>query len=123
MIVEPLEAPSPRVAKCGSRYFGKHLKREVVIAHDELIAGERVERILELGSLRNGKITGIRHSIELTLEKRLTRGLGQKGKRLCQGEGKWRRQQLVVHSNHARSWMLLDSEHRTDARHGGQTVF
>ena len=49
-----------------------------MIAHDELIAGQRIQCILELGRLRDGKIAGVRHAVELPLQQRLGGRFGQK---------------------------------------------
>ena len=63
-----------------------HLQREVMISHHEFVAGERIERILELLGLRNREIARIRHSIELPLQQPLAGGFGKKCKGLRQHE-------------------------------------
>ena len=47
-----------------------------MVAHHELVAGERVERILEFCSLGYREITGVGHTVELALQQRLSCRLG-----------------------------------------------
>ncbi len=70
-----------------------------MIAHDEFVAGERVERILEFGRLGDGEIAGVRHAVELPLQQRLAGRLGQKSEGLREHEGERSGQQAVVHAD------------------------
>ena len=65
VIVEWLQARLARRIGAGFRDIGQYLQGEMMIAHDELVAGERVQRILEFGCLRNGEIAGIRHPVDI----------------------------------------------------------
>jgi hypothetical protein len=58
-----------------------------MVAHHEFVAGQGIERILELLGLRDREVAGVHHAVELPLQQRLSRGLGQKGKRLRENEG------------------------------------
>ncbi len=122
MVVQRLEPPSPRQIIRGVRNFRQQLQREVMIAHHELVAGERVQRLLELRGLRDGEIAGIRHAVELTLQECLAGGFREKGEGLRQNEGERRGQQPVVHPGHAGGRVFLDAEHRAHPRLGGRTV-
>ena len=93
-----------------------------MIAHDELVAGQRIERVLELLGLRDGEVAGVRHAVELALQQRLTGGLGQEGEGLRQHERERRGEQAVEHPDHARRRVFLDAQHRADARAGRQAV-
>src|ERR1700679_627744 len=95
----------------------------MMIAHDEFIAGERIERVLEFGCLRDCKIARVHHSIELTLQQPLTGRFGQERKGLRRDECKGHRQQPVVHTDRAWRWILLDTKHPCHAGAAGWTVF
>src|SRR5260221_5247287 len=68
VIVERLETASSGRIDTQFRGVRQYLKGEMMIAHDKLVARERIERVVELGRLRDGEIAGIRHSIELALQ-------------------------------------------------------
>ena len=65
----------------------------MVIAHHELVARQRIERVLELLRLGDGKVAGVHHAVELPLQQRLAGGFGQKPERLGQHERKGDRQE------------------------------
>jgi hypothetical protein len=122
VVVERLEATASRGGVIGFFDVGQYLEREVMIAHDELIARQRIQGVLELGCLRNGEIAGIRHSIVLTLQQCLARCLGQKSEGLRKDEGERRRQEAVKHAHHARRRIFLDAENRAHSRRSRRTI-
>ena len=83
-----------------------------MIAHDELVAGEGIEGILELLGLRHREIACVDHSIELTLQERLACRFGQKGKGLGEHERKRCREERIEHADSRWSRVFLDPEHR-----------
>ncbi len=123
MIVECFETASSGGIDTQVGDARQYLKGEMMIAHDEFVARERVQCVLELRSLGDGEVAGIRHSIELALQQRLARALRQERKGLCQYEGEWRRQEPVVHPDHTWGWIFLDTEHCADGRRGRRAVF
>ncbi len=39
-----------------------------MVAHDEVIAGERIQRVVEFRGLRNGEVARVGHAVGLTLQ-------------------------------------------------------
>ena len=93
-----------------------------MIAHHELVTGQRIERVLQLLGLGDREVPGVHHPVELALQQRLARGFGEKGKRLGEDEGKRRREERIEHADVGRGRILLDAEHRARARPGRQAV-
>ena len=62
-----------------------------MIAHHELIPGERIERIFQLRGLGHGEIAGIQHPGVLPLQKSLAARFGEEGKGLREDQRERRR--------------------------------
>ena len=58
-----------------------------MIAHDELVARQGIQRILELGGLGDRKVARVGHAVELALQQRLAAALAQESERLGEHEG------------------------------------
>ena len=67
-VVERFEPRRRHPRRRSAADIGDDLQREMMVAHDELIAGKRIERVFELLGLRHREIAGVRHAIELPLQ-------------------------------------------------------
>ena len=94
-----------------------------MVAHDEFIAGERVERVGQFSRLGHGEVAGIRHAIDLSLEQRLPGGLGEKCERLGQHKAERCGEQRVVHSHGRGCRVFLDPQDRAHTGLGGRAIF
>jgi len=94
-----------------------------VIAHDEVVARQPVQRLLQLRRLRDGEITGVDHAHVLTLQQRLSGRTRQEGEGLGQHQREGGRQQPIEHADDARRRILLDGEHCPDPGSGRHSVF
>src|SRR5271165_4001338 len=94
----------------------------MMVAHDEFVARERIQRILKRGGLRDREVAGVGHAVELALQQGLPRRLAQERERLSQYEGEWRRQQRAVHTDDRRRRIFLDAEQRSDACFGRHAI-
>jgi hypothetical protein len=68
VIVERLQSATRRSAVVKFRDVCQHLQGKMMVAHDELIAGQGIQRILKFHCLRNGKVACVRHSVVLALQ-------------------------------------------------------
>ena len=91
------------------RIIRHHLQREVMIADHELVAGQCVECVFQLLGLRDRKVPGVHHPIELALQECLPRPLGQEGEGLGEYEGKRHREQLIKHADVCGRRVFLDA--------------
>ncbi len=82
-LLEPVRICLAGLVVC---HFHEHLQREVMLAHHEFVAGQRIERFHQLARLRDGEISRVAHPVELPLQQSLTGGFGKKRERLRQHE-------------------------------------
>jgi len=112
----------PGIAAIVLHQLGEHLQREVMLAHDEFIAGESIQRLAQLLGLGDSKIAGIGHAVYLPLQQPLAGRLGQESERLAEYEGERCRQQAVVHADEVRRRVFFDAEHRSGPGGAGGAV-
>ncbi len=93
-----------------------------MIAHRKLTARQRIERLVQLRGLRARKVSRVRHAVDLPLQQSLGGASRYEREGLGEHQRKWGRQQAVVQAHDARGGVLLDAEHRTDARPRGGAV-
>ena len=94
-----------------------------MIAHDEFIAGECIERVFEFRGLGNREIAGIGHAIELPLQQRLAGRLARNVNDCVSTKAKGADSSRLYMPTDGRRRVLLDAEHRTHAGAAGRTVF
>ena len=82
MVIEQLQPGDLAFGHARIRHDRHQLQGKVMIAHHKFVAGERIECVLEFPGLRNGKVSRIRHAIELALQQSLAGGFGQECERL-----------------------------------------
>ena len=103
--------PDAGVRRRSAPDLGDALQGKMMVAHDEFVAGQRIERIFEFRRLGNGEIAGIRHAVELTLQQRLACRLAQKREGLGEHERQRSGQQPVEHTDRGGGRVLLDTQH------------
>lgn len=115
MVVELLE---PRRALDSARAFlgiGEHMQAEVMIADDETVADQVIQRVCELVGLRDSQIACRRHAVVLPTHHVHRGAFGQEREALREDERKVGREEAAEHAGRCRRRVLLDAEEGTDA--------